>query len=172
MMMMIVVMLRLTKKAFHLNTYHIVCCFPDDNPFLGQDIGPIVGKWFEAHWDCHAAGAQVISELFSKPARLLVGRGEEVAETWLLEDRKMWTRFYPLGKKCIGKRPFGQDFHFSCLPFLRLLMKIRNYKFIWNLEVYASVEQILHHGRVFVCSRHVQNILSIVPGWRDHLRSM
>ena len=77
----------------------------------------------------------------------------------------MWTRFYSLWKKCSGKRSIRHDFHFSCLPFLRLLMKIEIRQFIWNLEVYASVEQILHHGRVFVCSRHVQNILSIVPGW-------
>ena len=60
--MMIVVMLRLTKKAFHLNTYHIVCCFPDDNPLLGQDVGPIVGMLFQKHWAFEVA--QVVSELF------------------------------------------------------------------------------------------------------------
>ena len=98
---MIVVSSRVTKKAFHPKTYHVVCCFPDDNPLLGQDVGPFSGDVVSkalSFRGFHAAGAQVISELFSKPARLLVGRGEEVAETWLLEDTKMrktvnWTRF-------------------------------------------------------------------------------
>ena len=48
-MMMIVVSSRVTKKAFHPKTYHVVCCFPDDNPLLGQDVGPIVGMLFQKH---------------------------------------------------------------------------------------------------------------------------
>ena len=48
-MMMNVVSSRVTKKAFHPKTYHVVCCFPDDNPLLGQDVGPIVGMLFQKH---------------------------------------------------------------------------------------------------------------------------
>ena len=160
-------MLRLSKKAFHLNTYHIVCCFPDDNPFLGQDIGPIVGKWFQVHWDFKVAILLVLKS-FRNFFQNLLGCWSVVEKklpkhgSWKTERCGLdFTHLEKMHRKTV----IWTGFSLQLFAFLRLLMKIKNYKFIWNLEVYASVEQILHHGRVFVCGRHVQNILSIVPGW-------
>ena len=85
--------------------------------------GDVVSKAL-SFWGFHAVGAQVVSELFSKPARLLVGRGEEVAETWLLE----WCGldFTHFEKNEAENGQLDMIFTSVVCLFLRLLMKIRN----------------------------------------------